>query len=192
MREVIIQVYCEFCWLEDSTKTLATQTWTVGMKDASVVSPPIKMLDVCEQHGVVLDRVYDVFQAAAAGDVDPKHSSGKGKSPTSGASRQAKVKPPRLARGPVKAKHADKLEVCPLCGNELVKLSGLINHIWTRHVPGGRPAVEACEHCGDKFKSNQGLASHLRVYHPPYDPLAEALNAVPDTVKVTYQLSQAS
>lgn len=158
MRRVVLQIFCEFCWY-DNVETPATGVWTLGMKDSSVTAPVTKLIDVCQEHHDGLSRVYEVFVQAASGRDDPM--------PT-----PPKVKPAAA----LPAEPPDE-EECALCQSVLSSQSGLVTHIYKRHVPGGRKQFTTCPECGYEAVSSVGLAAHRRLHN--VDPVQEAYDAVP-------------
>jgi hypothetical protein len=161
MREVIIQKWCEFCWLSDETRTAATTTWSLGLTEGEVTNPPVKLIDCCETHHAMMMIINAAHSMSAA-------------QPERAAPRPLASVPMQRDPGP-----SPEREYCPVCRESLGKGS-LIGHVWTQHANQPRPpAPLICPDCGRGFEHATSCGAHRRAAHA-YDPLADALDNVPN------------
>jgi hypothetical protein len=160
MRQVRIDAFCDFCWLDGEQQTPATHSFAVGAMVATTKFPAVKLLETCEPHSKPVLDLIGVLSGAVAFKADAVVTAAK----------------PAAAVGPPSAQAVD----CPVCGHSLTK-SGMVTHIWSKHVPTERPAPpDHCPECDDRsYSTPQGLALHRRHAHG-HDAVEDALNHVPD------------
>ena len=158
MREVIIQEWCDYCWQDGEARVAATRTFTIGVADGEVPSPPLKLLQTCEPHSKdVSDLLTVLTQTAGLTDAPV----------TPAAPKPASVR---------KAPSQQPIE-CPGCGETKNGTSSLVTHIWAMHRGETRPASPTvCPDCGLEDTA-KNVGQHRKLTHG-YDQIAEAMTGI--------------
>lgn len=152
MREMVMNRWCDSCFLEDQAKVPAAHTFTVGASNGES-RPALKVLELCERHAKL---ILDVQALLAETGQTPELSSRR-PAPT--------------------APTGQRLTPCPVCQRSVPR-NQLVAHVWRHHRADRRPDHHGkCPTCHEQQENGAGLAAHRRITHG-YDALADALSGV--------------
>lgn len=150
MREMVMNRWCDSCFLESEAKVLAVSTFTVGACTGES-RPALKVLELCERHAKMIQDVQALL--AVTGQT-----------------------PELLPKAPVAARPVN-MQPCPVCQRETPR-NAMVAHVWRHHRTDERPNYGVtCPTCHEQQESGAGLASHRRITHG-FDALADALSGV--------------
>ena len=154
MRELVLNKWCDICYLEEEAKVPATLTLTAGMV-VGENRPELKLVELCERHS----KPFTDLQALLA------------------QIGQTPDVPAKVAPVKQEGSYAQRLMVCPICRAEYAR-NGMVSHVWRAHRTDKRPETKGrCPTCREQFDNGAGLAAHRRIAHG-YDALQDALSGV--------------
>jgi len=152
MRELVLNKWCDTCYLEEEAKVPVAFTFTAGVV-LSENRPELKVVELCERHS----KPFTDLQALLA---------------KIGQTPDVPAKAPAQPSG-----YPQRLMVCPICRAEYAR-NGMVSHVWRAHRTDKRPDLNGrCPTCREQQDNGAGLAAHRRITHG-YDALQDALSGV--------------
>jgi len=165
MREVQIVKSCDMCYHEyegdgEPPKIEATHTVKMAIALIESVSPPFKVLDLCDMHVKAFTELHSFIN-----DV-----------PLPAPAPAAPMAKPALFKAP--SGEGNRMVHCPVC-QKPNKRATMVAHVWQHHRKDLKPEapVGKCPDCNEHYDSGQGMSAHRRSVHG-YDALIEALAGV--------------
>lgn len=174
MREVRMEKWCDFCWLDGEQRVPSEHSFAIGIVESLTRGPIPKLLEACEVHSKPVRDLMEVTMKMIPFTPEKPAPVAKPKPAATANPAPSGTLFDRPAAGAPSLRPHD----CPVCHLTASTKQALVSHVWAQHTAETRPdAPTVCPDCGEGPDKPQSIAQHRRSAHS-YDALEDALARV--------------